>query len=816
MRSSSLRLWIGAMFCVAIACGGGSRSATTTTAEQTTTPAEDGTGESRRLHLPIAQAPFGGRVAERVQDSETDFPQAVTAPEDAPNILLIMTDDVGFGAASAFGGPIPTPTMERVANAGIRYNRFHTTALCSPTRAALITGRNHHSVATGVIMEAGTGFPGYTTLVPRSAATIGKILQYNGYNTAWYGKNHNVPDWQSSLAGPYDLWPTGLGFEHFYGFIGGDTNQWSPALFDGTRPVEPPDTIDGEDFHLDRAMADRAIHYIQEQQALAPHKPFFVYYAPGTAHAPHHAPKEWIERFEGKFDQGWDMVRQETFERQKQMGIIPPDAQLTERPDAIRAWDSLNADQKKVYAHMMEVYAAALAHCDHQMGRVIDAIERTGELDNTIIIYLQGDNGASAEGSPDGLLNEMTFFNNIEVPFETVLRRMNEIGGPTTFNHYPVGWAHALDTPFQWTKQIASHFGGTRNGLAISWPAKIEARGEIRNQFHHVIDIVPTLLEAVGVPAPETVDGVEQKPIDGVSMMYTFADAQAPSRRRTQYFEMMANRAIYHDGWIASTTPPVVPWDPGVDEPPDPYEYEWELYNLEEDYSQANDLADQNPEKLAELQERFMEEARRYQVLPIDNRKVARLDVSNRPSLTEGRSTFTYFPVMMRVPEGAAPDLKNTSFTITAQVETTSRRESGMLATQGGRFAGWGLYLLNGKPTYVYNLADVERYRVQASRPIAPGEHTIRLEFAYDGGDPGSGGTATIFVDDQEVAEGRIERTLPFRVSLDETFDIGIDAGEPVHPEYEVPFESDALRRIEIRLSSEEAPSADEAPSAGD
>ncbi len=607
-----------------------------------------------RSVLPIQQKPFAGHMALRTGDSKLDFPAEVRAPKGAPNILLIMPDDVGFGASTAFGGPIPTPALDRVAAAGIRYNQFHTTALCSPTRSALITGRNHHSNATGVIMELGTGFPGYNSLMPKSNGSIAEILKQNGYNTAWYGKNHNVPDWHSSQAGPFDLWPTGLGFEQFFGFIGGDTSQFTPAIFDGTKPVEPPH--DMEDYHLDVDMADRAINYIREQNALAPDKPFFVYYAPGTAHAPHHAPKEWIEKFKGQFDQGWDKLREETFARQKKLGIIPKDTVLTPRPDSIRAWNSLSKDQKELYARMMEVYAAALAHMDHQINRILDAIEATGEMDNTLVIYLMGDNGASAEGSPDGLLNEMTFFNNIPVPFEDTYARIDELGGPNTFGHYPIGWAHAMDTPFQWTKQVASHFGGTRNGLAIAWPEVIKDKGEIRTQFHHVIDIVPTILEATNLPAPMSINGIAQSPIEGVSMAYSFADEKAPSKRRTQYFEMFGNRAIYNDGWVAATTPLTAPWSPLATKADPVHDWNWELYNVADDFSQSRDLAAEHPEKLKELQILFYGEARQYNVLPIDSTKVPRLDVTLRPSLTEGRSKFTYYDGMRRIPEGTAPD----------------------------------------------------------------------------------------------------------------------------------------------------------------
>jgi len=748
--------------------------------------------------LPRPEAPFKGKIGRTTKEATPDFPKEVQAPKGAPNILLVLTDDVGFGATSPFGGPIPTPTFERLAKEGLRYTQFHTTALCSPTRAALLSGRNHHSAATGVIMELGTGFPGYNSLMPKSAGTFAEILKQNGYSTSWYGKNHNVPDWQTSQAGPFDLWPTGLGFEYFYGFIGGDTSQWNPALFENTKPIEPPHDV--KDYFFDTDMADHTIAWIRMQHAVAPGKPFLAYYAPGTAHAPHHAPKEWIAKFKGKFDQGWDKVREETFARQKRMGIIPANAKLTERSPGIPAWDSLNADQKKVYARMMEVYAAALAHCDYQMGRILDAIAEQGELDNTLVIYIQGDNGASAEGTAQGLLNEMTFFNAIPEDFKEVLRRMDELGGPKTFNHYPIGWAHAMDTPFQWAKQIASHWGGTRNGLVISWPARIKNRGGIRTQFHHVIDIMPTILEAAGVSAPSSINGVAQKSIEGVSMVYTFDDAKAPSKRTTQYFEMLGNRGIYHDGWVAATTPPIAPWV-SIAKPIDINDYRWELYNVREDFSQAVNLADKEPQKLRELQELFWTEAAKYNVLPIDNSRVERFDVSLRPSLTRGREEFTYYPGLVRIPEGAAPDTKNKSYQIKAEVEIPKSGAEGMLLTHGGRFSGYGLYLLQGKPVFHYNLAGVARYTIAGKDKLTPGKHTILFDFKYDGGGLGKGGNGTLLVDGKAVATGRIERTLPFRLSLDETLDCGEDTGTPVSEDYRVPFKfTGKLEKVTIDL----------------
>ena len=753
--------------------------------------------------LPRPEQPFDGKIGRTPKDSTPDFPKGVEAPKGAPNILVILTDDVGFGASSTFGGPIPTPTMDRVAKNGLRYTAFHTTALCSPTRAALLSGRNHHSANTGVIMELATGYPGYNSLMSKSNGTFAEILKQNGYNTSWYGKNHNVPDWMTSQAGPFDLWPTGLGFEYFYGFIGGDTSQWSPALFEGTKPVEPPH--EAKNYFFDNDMADHVINWIRMQHATAPNKPFLAYYATGTAHAPHHAPPEWIAKFKGQFDQGWDKVREETLARQKAAGIVPANTKLTERSAGIPAWDSLDADHKRVYAHMMEVYAAALSHADTEMGRILDTIEAQGELDNTLIIYIQGDNGASGEGGMQGLLNEMTVFNAIPEDMKEVTRRMNELGGPTTFNHYPVGWAHAMDTPFQWTKQIASHFGGTRNGMVISWPARIKDKGGVRTQFCSVIDIMPTLLEAVGVTAPTSINGVEQKPIEGTSLVYTFNDANAPSRHTTQYFEMFGNQGIYHDGWVAATTPGVAPWDTAAEAQgrlPNVLDYKWELYNVNEDFSEANNLAAQNPAKLKELQDLFWREAEKYHVLPIENSRINRFDVNIRPSLTRGRDEFTYYPGMVRIPEGAVPDTKNKSWQIKADVVIPQGGAEGMLITHGGRFSGWGLYLLHGKPVFCYNLAGVARYYVTGKEKLAPGAHTIVYDFKYDGPGLGKGGVGTIQVDGKTVATGRIERTLAFRLSLDETLDCGEDTGTPIAEDYKVPFKfTGEIKKVVIDLT---------------
>ena len=767
--------------------------------------AQDRKPEPAPVVLPRPEPPFEGKIGRTAKDSTPDFPKEVQAPKGAPNVLLIMTDDVGFGASSTFGGPIPTPTFDKLAANGLRYNRFHTTALCSPTRAALITGRNHHSCATGCIMEMGTGFPGYNTLMSKSCGTVAQVLRGNGYNTSWYGKNHNVPDWQSSQAGPFDLWPTGLGFEYFYGFLGGDTDQWHSALFENTRPVEAEEQQGGKLTHLDQILADRAISWIRMQNAVAPDKPFFAYYAPGIAHAPHHAPKDWIAKFKGKFDHGWDKQRAMTLENQKKMGVVPADTKLTPRPKEIPAWDSLSADQKRLYARMMEVYAGALAHCDHQISRVIDAVAATGELDNTLIIYIMGDNGASAEGTMDGTTNELARgANGMPEDLPYLLSMIDKLGGPETYNHYPVGWAHAMDSPMQWTKQVASHFGGTRNGAVISWPKRIKARGELRSQFHHLIDVAPTIYEACGITAPTSIGGVEQRPLEGVSMVYTFDDAKAKDRHTTQYFEMLGNRGIYHDGWMACTTPLRPPWVTFGAEP-SPDDFKWELYNVAEDFSQANDLAAKNPEKLKELQAVFDVEAKKYNVYPLDSSVSERGDPAVRPSPTRGRNLFTYYPGMTRIPEGSTPDVKNKSYRITADVEIPDGGANGVLATQGGRFAGWGLLVLDGKPVFVHagsNQAK-HKYRVAADQKLAPGKHTITFDFAYDGGGVGKGGTGTLSVDGKKVAEGRIERTVGRRFSFDETFDIGEDTGTPVVEDYadKMPFKfTGKLEKLVIEL----------------
>ncbi|MGC1561835.1 MAG: arylsulfatase [Bradyrhizobium sp.] len=794
---------------VAIAAALGSCIASSSsTLAQSTPPPPGGS-----VVLPAPEPRFGGVIGRKASESRPDFPKAVAAPKGAPNILLILTDDTGFGASSTFGGPIPTPTLDRVAARGIRYNNFHTTALCSPTRAALLTGRNHHSVGFGNISEFATGYPGYDSILPKSAGTIGNILVNNGYNTSWFGKNHLIPDWLQSPDGPFDQWAGGLGFEYFYGFLGGDTDNWHPALFENTKPVLPP--VGDPNYILIHDMGDRAINWIHTQHAIAPDKPFLMYFAPGNGHAPHHASKDWIAKFKGQFDQGWDRQREITLANQKRLGIVPADTVLTLRPKDIPAWDSLNADQKKVYARMMEVYAAAVAQSDYEIGRVIDSLAESGQLDNTLVIYIEGDNGASGEGTLEGTTNELG--GNLEAEsLAFKVSMMDALGSDRTYNHYPVGWAHAMDTPFQWTKQVASHFGGTRNGIAISWPKRIAARGEIRSQFHHVIDIVPTILEEVGVQAPLVLNGVTQMPFEGVSMAYTFDDAKAATRHTSQYFEIVGNRGFYDDGWIASTTPLRPPWTVTGAEP-DPDDFPWELYNVTKDFSQSNDLAKENPKKLSDLQARFLIEAAKHNVLPIDSSFADRANPALRPGFNTGRTDFVYYPGMVRIPEANAPDIKNKSFHIAADVEIPQGGADGILVTQGGRFGGWGLLVLDDKPMFAYAFSnqDGDKYpnqkksktRIAGGEKLTPGKHIISFDFAYDGGGIGKGGRGELRVDDIKVAEGRFEKTIPFRFSLDESFDVGQDTGSPVIDEYDakMPFEfSGTLKKVEVKLGDDQ------------
>ena len=750
-----------------------------------------------RTVLPIAPTPFQGTIGLRASESTPSFPTGVTAPEGAPNVVLILLDDVGFGATSTYGGPIDTPTLQRLSDRGVRYDRFHTTAVCSPTRAALLTGRNHHTAHTGAVMEMATGYPGYDSVLGHDMVTVAQTLKLNGYNTAWFGKDHNVPDWESSQAGPFDRWPTSQGFEKFYGFLGGSANNWRPALYDGTTPIEP--YLGKPDYNLDFDLADQAIDWMTMQKTMAPDKPFFVYYATAAGHAPQQATPEWIAKYKGRFDHGWDAMREETFARQKAMGIIPADAKLTPRPEQIPAWDSASPREQKVYAAMMELAAAHVAQADYNLGRVLDAIDDLGETDNTMVIYIVGDNGAAGEGSLEGSFNDLNVVSQTHESLDYVESRLPDFGTWKSSNLYPVGWAWAMNTPFQWCKQVASHFGGTRNALVVSWPEGIEARGELRSQFHHVIDIVPTILEAARLPQPVMVNGVTQHPIEGVSMAYTFDDAEAEGRRHTQYFEIFANSGIYHDGWFASTTPVRLPWS-GVGTDMDVLTTKWELYNIDEDFSQADDLAEQMPDKLREMQVRFYAEAAKFNVLPIQSSAAERFGDGIRPNPTGDRTSFTYRAGMKRIPEGSAPNVKNRSWSLTADVELKGG-ESGVIATQGGLFGGWALYFEEGKPVFSYTVATGDNYRGVGATALSPGKHTVVMDFTYDGGGIAKGGTAAILVDGKQVAEVRVERTVPFRFSTEETLDFGEDTGTPVDMSYDVPFKfTGALGKIVIEL----------------
>jgi arylsulfatase A-like enzyme len=751
--------------------------------------------------LPRPDFHFPGNVGRTYLDSDPPrFPQPVDAPKGAPNVVLILIDDAGFGQFSTFGGGVPSPTMDRLAAEGLRFNRFHTTALCSPTRAALITGRNHHSAAFASIAEAATGYEGYTCVLPRSCGTIGEVLRQNGYMTAWIGKNHNTPTWEASAAGPFDRWANGLGFDYFYGFNAGDMNHWNPVLYEN-RNLVPAST--DPNYHLTADLADRAIAWTRKVKSISPDRPFFLYAAPGATHSPHQAPREWIDRFKGKFDMGWDAYREETFARQKKLGVIPQDARLTPRPDSLPAWDSLNADQKRLYTHMMEVFAAYGAHCDYHMGRVIDAVKQLPGAENTIFIYIAGDNGSSAEGGIEGSVNENLFFNGFPEKWQDNLKVIDELGGPKHYNHFPSAWAHAMDTPFQWTKQVASHFGGTRNPLIISWPARIKDRGGLRSQFIHTIDIVPTLYELIGITPPMELNGVTQKPIEGISFAYTFDDAQAKGRRTTQYFEMGCVRGIYHDGWMASAIA-FAPWEPNrrgfdIDK------QKWELYNIDRDFSQADDLAATNPRKLRELQDLWWSEAARHNVLPLDWRGVERLnaELMGRPSLAGGRTTYTYYPGQVGLPNAAAPRILNKSWTLTADIEVPDSGAEGMIVTHGGLVGGYGLYVRDGKPTFVYNDLDLERPTIAGQDALPKGKVKLVIDFRYEGkaGERGKPATVTMSVNGARVAEGRVERTIPLQISLGEGMDIGMDVGSPVDFTYRLPFAfTGRIERVTINL----------------
>jgi arylsulfatase len=745
------------------------------------------TDQIARDVLPIPDRPYEGELPLDARDPEAAFPPIapLRPPAGAPNVLVVLLDDVGFAASSAFGGPCATPTAERLAANGLKYNRFHTTALCAPTRAALLSGRNHHTVGMGVITELATSAPGYSSIRPNTCAPLAQTLQLNGYSTAQFGKCHEVPVWQTSPMGPFDAWPTGGGgFEYFYGFVGGETNQYYPAIYLGTTPVEPEKTPE-EGYHFTEDMTDRAINWMRQQKSLMPDRPFFVYFAPGATHAPHHVPKEWSDRYKGSFDQGWDALREEIFARQKELGVIPPEAELTARHDEIPAWEDVPDDMKPVLARQMEVYAGFLEHTDHHVGRLVDALEDLGALEDTLVYYIIGDNGASAEGTINGSFNENFIFNGaaaLETP-EFLAAHIDEFGTPKAYNHFAVGWAHAMDTPYQWTKQVASHWGGTRNGTIVHWPRGIAAKGEIRSQFHHVIDVAPTVLEAAGLPQPTTVNGVAQEPIAGVSMAYSFDAGDEADRHATQYFEMFCNRGIYHEGWTAVTRHSI-PWVVGTELPAFDDDV-WELYEPG-DWTQAHDRAAEMPEKLAELQELWLDEARKHNVLPLDDRRIERFNAAlvGRPELVTAKSQLL-FGGMGRLTEGSVVNVKNKSHAVTAEVVVPDQGAEGVVVAQGGAFAGWSLYLKGGRPKYAYNFLGLQHFTIEADTAVPSGTHQVRMEFAYDGGGPAKGGAVTLYLDGEKVGEGRVEATVPLLFSGDETLDVGRDGASPVIDDYD-------------------------------
>jgi arylsulfatase A-like enzyme len=742
--------------------------------------------KQQRSVLPIPARAYSGLIKYDAKDPEAKFPpiEPLRPPAGAPNVLIILLDDAGFGSASAFGGPCATPNFEKLASSGLRYNRFHTTALCAPTRQALLTGRNHHTVGMGTITELATAAPGYTSIRPDTCAPLAETLKLNGYSTAQFGKCHEVPVWETSPMGPFNAWPTGGGgFEYFYGFIGGETNQYYPAIYEGTTAVEPPKTP-AEGYHFTEDMTDKAINWVRQQKALMPDKPFFIYYVPGATHAPHQVPKEWSDKYKGKFDQGWDKLREETFARQQALGVIPPDAELTARPKEIPAWDEVTPALKPVLARQMEVYAGFMEHTDYHIGRLLDSLEDLGILDDTLIYAIIGDNGASAEGTLNGTFNEMLNLNGaaaLETP-EFMTSKLDEFGMPTSYNHYAVGWAHAMDTPYQWTKQVASHWGGTRNGAIIHWPNGINAKGESRTQFHHVIDVAPTVLEAAGIPEPTFVHGIQQKPYEGVSMLYSFNAAAATERRETQYFEMFVNRGLYHKGWTAVTRHST-PWDAAQKLPA--YDDDvWELY-APDDWTQSHNLAAENPAMLKELQRQFLIEAVKYNVLPLDDRRVERFnsDLAGRPTLIKGKSQLL-FSGMGRLTENVVLNLKNKSSAVTAEVILPAGNANGVIIAQGGAFGGWSFYAKDGLLKYCYNLFGLHRFTTASVTPLPAGKHQVRMEFVYAGGGLAKGGSVTLYVDGQKVGEGQLPATQPMVFSMDETCDVGSETGSAVSDDY--------------------------------
>lgn len=796
----------------------------TLTAQQTTPAAPPVGSPSATTNIDGKQLPppdpkFGGVIKSGALQSTPWWAPRVEPPKGAPNVLLIITDDAGFGMPSTFGGVIPTPTMDRVAQNGLRYNRMFSTALCSPTRAALITGRNHHSVGFGVIAEQSTGYPGYNSIIGRDSATIGCMLKGHGYSTAWFGKDHNTPSFQASQTGPFDLWPTGMGFEYFYGFVGGDANQWEPNLYRNTTQIYPFEGKPAGTWNLVTAMADDAIDHLNRMHQIDPNKPVFIKYAPGATHAPHHPTKEWVEKIRAMnlFNDGYEKLRERIFENQKRLGVVPKDSKLTPWPkDVITPWDELDEDAKKLFIRQVEVFAAYAAYSDHEIGRVIQAFEDMGKLDNTLIIYINGDNGTSAEGGPLGTPNEVAFFNGInKMPVKDQMNWYDVWGTEQTYNHMSAGWSWAFDTPFDWFKQNASRLGGINQNMVVSWPARIKDKGALREQFVHVIDVVPTILEAAGIQAPEVVDGIKQKPIEGTSFLYTFdaANAKVPSRHKTQYFEMMGQWALFHEGWLLSTKVNRAPWEAFGPANPDPLNnQEFQLYNLTNDFTQSEDVSSKYPEKLKELKAMFVEEAKKYQVFPLDASVAGRI-VAPRPNITAGRTEFVYTRPMTGLPQGDSPMLLNTSYTITADVVVPEDGAEGMLLTSGGRFAGYGFYLLKGKPTFLWNLANLERIKWEGPDALSPGRHIIEFEFKYDGlgaatlafndfSGIGRSGVGVLKVDGEEVATKKMERTLPMILQWDESFDIGSDTLTGVNDaDYKPPFELTAkLNKLTIKI----------------
>ncbi|RJP56379.1 MAG: arylsulfatase [Candidatus Auribacter fodinae] len=737
-------------------------------------------GEIDRKQLPIKEPKQPHSKILDVRDATPPPQFQVKAPEVAPNVLIILLDDMGFGQPSVFGGPIHMPNADRLAQNGLIYNHFHTTSLSSPTRMALLTGRNHHTCNTGSIMETATSFPGNTGKRPESVAPLAMTLRYNGYSTAQFGKNHETAPWEVSPSGPTDRWPTRCGFDKFYGFMGGETNQWAPSVFEDMTKIELPND---PNYHFMTDMTDQAIKWVQSQKSLTPQKPFFIYFAPGATHAPHHVPKEWIARYKGKFDMGWDKLREETFARQKKLGIIPQDTKLAPKPAGIKDWDQLKADEKKLFARQMEVFAAYAEYADHEIGRLLKRLEDMGQMENTLVFYILGDNGASAEGGANGLFNETSYFNMVPESVEDMLKRIDDLGGPFSNNHFAAGWAVAGSAPFMWTKQVASNYGGTRNGMIVHWPKYIKNKGSIRQQWHHVIDIAPTILEAAGLPQPKMVNGIVQTPIEGVSMLYSFNDAGAKNRHITQYFEMFGNRAIYHDGWFAGTVHRA-PWDykPRATLSNDT----WELYDTRNDFSLTNDLASQNPKKLKEMQKLFMKEAEKYLVLPIDDRSVERINpaTAGRPDLMAGRTSLTVYDGMIGLSENVFINIKNRSHNIDADLEIPTGGANGVIIAQAGRFGGWSLYVKEGKPVYSYNWLGKEYYTITGTDTLPSGKVNLRFEFDYDGSGHSKGGIGKIFVNDKKVSEGRIDKTQGFMFSADDGTDVGQDGETPVVQTY--------------------------------